>query len=146
MLACEQTARSAFNGNTFPPTIGVFSRSSGIFEGEANVVGDKHVQMTIAVVVHERAACSKPRLIAPQPGGLGHIGEGSVAVVAIKSVLAEVGAEDIVKAIVVVVPDADSTSPSERAQTCFLRNIRKRSVAVVFVQAIRRAFWRACEP
>ena len=142
MLSCEQSPRSAFNGNAFPTTVGVLARNSRIFKRKANIVGNKQVQVSIAVVIHEGAACSKPLLIAPKAGGLGHIGESSVAVVAVKSVLPEIRAKDVVKAIVVVVADANSTGPSEKAQPRFFCNIRKRSVAIVFVKPIRRAVRR----
>src|SRR5256885_14223547 len=87
MPAREQPPRSAFDGNAFPPTVGVFPRNSGIFKGKANVVGNEEIHMSIAVVIHEGAAGSKPLLIAPQPGRLRHIGESSVAVIAVKHVL-----------------------------------------------------------
>src|SRR6266481_5448663 len=102
--------------------------------------------MSVAVEIHESAAGSPSWLITPKPGRLGHIGESSVAVIAIKRVLPEIAAKNIVKAIIVVVPDADSTGPSERTQPCFFRNIGKCPVAVVFVQPICGAVGSASEP
>src|ERR1700680_12879 len=142
----EQPPRSAFDRNSFPPTISIFARHSSIFEGKANVVGNEEIQMSIAVVIHERTAGPKLRLIAPQPRGLRNIGERSVAVVAVKHVLTEISAKDIVKAIVVVVSDADSGGPPKRAQPCFFGDVHKRSVAVVFVQPIRGTVRSASEP
>ena len=145
MPAREQPPRSAFDGNAFPPTVGVFPRNSGIFKGKANVVGNEEIQMSIAVVIQEGAAGSKPLLIAPQPGRLGNIGESSVAVVAVKHVLPEIGAKDIVKAIVVVVSDADSAGPPEQAQPCLFSDIRKCPIPVILIQPIRRAHRGASE-
>jgi hypothetical protein len=53
--------------------------------------------------MHEGAARAKPLLIAPKPGGFRHIGESSVSVIAVKHVLPEIGAKDVVKTIIVVV-------------------------------------------
>src|SRR6266853_4258607 len=145
MPARQQPPRSAFDGNTFPPTVGVFPRSSGIFKGKANVVGNEEIQMPIAVVIQEGAAGSKPLLIARQPGRLRHIGESSVAVIAVKHVLPEIGAKDIVKAIVVVVSDTDPAGPPERAQPCLFGDIRKCSIPVILIQPIRRAYRCASE-
>src|SRR4029077_7565998 len=106
-------------GNAFPPTVGVFARSGGIFKRKTDIVGNKEIQISVPVVIDKGATGSKPLLIAPQPGGFRHIGESSVAVVAVKRVLPESGAKDVIQAVVVVVPNADSTGPSERAQPCF---------------------------
>ena len=96
--------------------------------------------MSITVVIQESASGSPPWLIAPKPGGFRHIGESSVAVIAIKGVLTEIAAEDIVKPIVVVVPDANSTGPTKRAQPCFFCDVGKCPVTVILIQPIRRAF------
>src|ERR1700730_5548401 len=102
--------------------------------------------MSVAVVIHKRATGAPPGLIVPKPRILGHIGESSVAVVAIKCVLPEIATKDIVKAVVVVVSYADSTSPSDRMQPCFFCDIRKCKVSVVFVQPICGAAGSASEP
>ena len=102
--------------------------------------------MSIAIVVYEGAASSPPLLIVPKPSSLGHIGESPIAVVAVKRVLTEIRTKDIIKTIVIVISDADSTCPSERAQPRFFRDIRKCSIAVVFVQPICCALRSAPEP
>src|ERR1700674_1918773 len=145
MPACEQPPRSAFNGNSFPSTVGVFARSGSIFKGKANVVGNEEVKISIAVIIHEGAARAKPLLIAPKPGGFCYIGESSVSVIAVKHVLPEIGAKDVVKAIVVVISDADSAGPSERPQLCFFRDTRKGPIPIVLIQPIRRALRSASE-
>ena len=47
-----------------------------------------------------------------QAGLGGHVGKGAVAVVAVEAILAVVGDEEIFKAVVVVVADADALRPS----------------------------------
>src|SRR5207253_2474454 len=69
----------------------------------------------------------------------------SVAVIAVQRVLSKIGAKYVVKAVVVIVSDRDSTCPSEPVQTRFLRDIRECPVPVVLVQPIRRAVGGACE-
>ena len=59
-------------------------------------------------------SCSQPRLLC-------HIGEGAVAVVAVKLVLAVVGEKQIFEAIVVVVANANADSPAGIPQSCFFR-------------------------
>src|ERR1700686_2430137 len=123
MPACEQSPRSAFDGNAFPATIGAFARSRSIFKGKAHIVGNEQIQMSVAIVIYEAAAGPKPVLIAQQSRRLRHIGESSIPVVAVQNVLPERGAKDILEAIVVVVSDADSTGPSERMQPCLFCDI-----------------------
>ena len=101
--------------------------------------------MAVAVVVHETAAGAEPWLIVQKPGGLGHIGKSSVAVIAIKSVLPETGAKDVVEPVIIVVADADSTGPSDGMQASFFGDVRECPVPVVFVKPIRRALGNASE-
>src|SRR5438874_2064694 len=102
--------------------------------------------MSIPVVIHEGTARSPPLLIAPQPGLLRHVGESSVAVVVVQHVLPEVRAKNIVKAVIIVVPHADSARPSERAQPGLFCDVRECPVAIIFVQSIRRSLRSAPEP
>jgi hypothetical protein len=70
--------------------------------------------VAVAVVVDEGAAGVPANLRAglDQAGLLGDVGEGAVAVVAIERVLAVVGDEEIVVAVVVVVADAAGLAPA----------------------------------
>ena len=145
MLAGRQTPRAAFNRDSFPPAVRVVAGSGGVFKRKPNVIGNEQIQVSVTVVVHEGAAGPKPLLIVPKASRLGHIGESSVAVIAVQRVLSKIGAKYVVKAVVVIVSDRDSTCPSEPVQTRFLRDIRECPVPVVLVQPIRRAVGGACE-
>src|SRR5205085_10628762 len=68
-----------------------------------DVVGDEKVETPVAVVVDESAACVPARAFARHAGLLAHIDEGSISVIVIEDVLAVVGYEDIVPAVVVVI-------------------------------------------
>src|SRR5208282_6023841 len=65
-----------------------------------------------------------------------YIGEGSVAVVAIESILTEVGDEEILKAVVVVVADADAHRPTGIEQAGLSSDVGERTIAIVLVKAI----------
>src|SRR5579884_1072259 len=69
-------------------------------------------------------------------GGLGHVGERAVAIVAVQNVLSEAGAEDVVEAVIIVVTNAHSAGPANRVQPRFICYIGKRAVAIVFVKTI----------
>src|ERR1700757_2753831 len=114
MLSRSQPAWSALDGNSLPPTVGVCSRNPGIFKGEAHVVRNEQIEVSVSVEVDKCASRSKPRLITQKPRRLGNIGERSVAIVPVENVLAEIRAKNIVKAIIVIVPDADAGGPSNR--------------------------------
>ena len=77
---------------------------------------------------------------------LRHVGEGAVAIIFEQAILAEVSAENIVEAIIVVVTDADSVRPPDSCEPCLLGDVRERAVAIVFVQTICCLGWRAFEP
>src|ERR1700722_1961145 len=93
--------------------------------------------MAIAVVVDETATRAPSHLIAPQTRCLGYIGEGAVAVVAIKTVLSKVRAEDIFESVVVVIADAYAGRPAHRFQTGLLGYVGEGAVPIIFVEPIR---------
>ena len=68
--------------------------------------------MPVAVIVDERAAGVPPLARARDPGFLADIAERAIPVVVIQHVFPEVGDEQIVEAVVVVVADANSLAPS----------------------------------
>src|SRR4051812_2185173 len=95
--------------------------------------------MAVPVVV-EKSTASAPAgwSLLPKPGFPGHVGECSISVVAIEPVLSEVGAEDVVKAVVVIVGDADSVCPACCFQAGLLGYIREGAIAVVLIEPIGR--------
>src|ERR1700688_803816 len=101
--------------------------------------------MAVAVVIHKRAAGAKPWLIAKKAGGFGEIGKSAITVVAVKRVLSKVGAKNILEAVVVVVADANSTSPPYGVQAGFFGDVGKCTVAVIFVKPIGGALGCASE-
>src|SRR6267154_46294 len=95
--------------------------------------------MPVAVIVHKAAAGAPVLRMAPKTGGLGHIREGAIAVVAIQNILPKTGAENIVNAIVVIVADANAARPANRMQSRFFRNIGESAISVVLIETIARA-------
>src|SRR5262249_3326701 len=60
-------------------------------------------------------------------------------VVPVQLVLPEISTENVIKAVVVVVPNADAIGPTDRLQSRFLGNVGKSPVTIVFVEPVRRA-------
>src|SRR6266498_500734 len=105
--------------------------------------------MAVTVVVDE-AATGVPAwgAILRQPGLFGDIGEGAVAIVVIKHNAAVVGDDQVVEAIVVVVADAASLSPTGSCQPCLFGDVREGAISIVMEEKIGRLMrWRdALEP
>src|SRR5712692_5767941 len=120
-----QSPRTAFHRNTLPVAINVFSRHGCVFKREANVVGDEQIKMAIAVVVQKTAPGAPSRLIVPEAGRFGYIAKGSITVVAVKMILSEASAEDILESVVVVIADAHPRGPVHRPQSGFFGDIGK---------------------
>ena len=73
------------------------------------------------------------RVLAAGDSGLrGDVGEGAIAIVAVEDVLAVIGDEEIVAAVVVVVADADALSPAGVTEAGFGGDVGEGSVAIVF--------------
>src|SRR4029077_9899939 len=66
----------------------------------------------------------------------GDIGKRAVAVVVVEDVLAEVGDEEIVEAVVVVIADADGLPPAGMNEARLSGDVGESTVAIIFVQAI----------
>ena len=81
-------------------------------EVHVDVVGDEEIELAVAIVVNEGAAGAPARFLAGDARLFADVGEGAVAVVVVENVLAVVGDEQVVEAVVVVVADADALSPA----------------------------------
>src|SRR5438034_5047819 len=111
VLAAVQTRRPAGDHYAFIKTrsrLRNWSRS----QIKIDVVGDEEIEFAVTIVVDKRAA-SVPTLAVPAHAGfVGHIGERAIAVIVVKHVLAKVACEEILKAVVVVVTNANALSPA----------------------------------
>ena len=114
---------------------------------EINVVGDEEIELSVAIVIEEGAACSPADSLSSDSCFLAYIGEGAVAVVVIQHVLAEVGDEQVVVAVVVVIADADALSPPRVLKTRLQGDVGESPVAIVLEEVIERllAGWKAFE-
>ena len=109
----RKPARAAIHRNAFPIAGRVLAGRGGMFERKSDVVGNEEVEMPVAVVVQECAASAPScRTRLQKSGCFGDIGERAITIVAVQAVLSEVGAEDVVEAVVVVVGNADSIRPA----------------------------------
>ena len=84
-----------------------------------------------------RSPCSTARVAAMRPAGRGDVVEASVALVSIEPVLAPVGDEQIVVAVVVVVAGA-APWPQPLAQPGARRDVLERAVAAIAIEVVRR--------
>src|SRR5580700_225058 len=97
--------------------------------------------MSVAIVVHPGAA-GVPARFGPglqQSRAFRNIGESSVAVVVIQSVLSVVRDEQIVPAVVVVIADTAGLSPTgAHFEARTLGDVGKRAVAIIFEEPTMR--------
>src|SRR5580658_8668387 len=97
--------------------------------------------VAVFVVVDPGAAGVPARFGAglQEAGAFGDVGEGAVAVVVIENVLAVVGDEEVVIAIVVVVADAAGLSPAGAdVEAGTLGDIGESAVAIIFEKVAMR--------
>ena len=98
---------------------------------EIDVVGDEQIELPVAIVVDEGAACVPARAFARHAGLLADVGERAVAVVVVQNILAEVGDEQIVPSVVVVVADANALSPAGVRDAGLRGHVGEGAVAIV---------------
>src|SRR5579863_3154728 len=92
--------------------------------------------MAIPIVVQECAAGSPASYRAEQAGFASDVCECPIAVVAIENILSPISEEQIVKAIVVVVTDANAACPAGFSQAGVYRHIMKGAVAIIAIEPI----------
>src|SRR5712692_4716258 len=92
--------------------------------------------MPVAVVVDEGTAGVPAFARAGDAGFFADVSKRTVAVVVVEDILAKVGHEEIVKAIVVVIADANSLAPAGMKEARFGGDIRESSIAIVFEKVI----------
>ena len=102
-----------------------------------DVVAHEQVKEAVAVVINPGAAGAPANTVFPQSCLLGHIRKRAVAVVMPQDIMTPVAAEQVIPAIIVVVPDTNTRAPSGAAQTGFFRHIRKRAVTIILKQVLR---------
>ena len=140
IFSAGETGRSAGYDDAFVGAWAFFGERRS-FQVEVDVVGDEEIEMAVFVVVDPGAAGVPARFGAglEQAGAFGDVGEGAVAVVVIENILAVVGDEEIVIAIVVVVADAAGLSPTGAdVEAGTFGDIGEGAVAIVLEQAAMR--------
>ena len=142
IFSAGEAGRSAGYDDAFVGAGTFFGERSG-FQVEVDVVGDEEIEMAVFVVVDPGAAGVPARFGAglEEAGAFGDVGEGAVAIVVIENVLAVVGDEEIVVAVVVVVADAAGLSPAGAdVEAGTFGDIGEGAVAIIFEEAAMRLF------
>src|SRR5690242_10904786 len=87
--------------------------------------------MPVAIVIYERAAGIPALAVAGNASFVRHIGKRAVTIVVIKNVLAKVAHEEIFKAVVIVIADANTLPPAGVGYACLQSNICESAVTIV---------------
>src|SRR5215468_7302821 len=90
--------------------------------------------MAVAVVVNPGASGAPADALVMQACLPGDIGERAVAIVVPQNVMAPIGEEQVVPAIVVIITDTYAHAPAGALQAGLLGNVCKSAVAVVLVE------------
>ena len=101
----------------------------GVGEVVVDVAGDEEVELAVAAVVSPGGSGGPVAKL--DSGLLGNVGEGSVMVVVVEAVFAEVGDVDVGVAVVVVVGDGGSEAPAVVGDSGFGGDVGEGSVVVV---------------
>src|ERR1700733_2809283 len=140
VLSAGQSGRSAGHEDSLV-SAGSILRQRCSLQVEVDIVCDEQVQLSIPVVVNKCAAAVPTDLGARlnQAGFFRDLSKRSIAIVAVEGVLAVVGHEQVIEAVVVVVADAASLAPSGLVlQSRTDRHVSKCSVPIVLEEPAMR--------
>src|SRR4029077_3108907 len=129
----------AIHGDALPAAVGGAARRWYGFEIELEVSSHAQIEQPLAIVIDERAARSPADARMEQAGLFGDICKGSVTVVPVQDILAPVGDEQVVEAIIIEIANSDCRGPSRAEQAGLFGHIGKGPVAIVLVHAVRCA-------
>ncbi len=108
-----------------------------------HVIRDDQVEFAVAIIIDPGGA-GREFVRSPQSRGLGHIGEGAVAVVVEEMALAERGDEEVVEAVVIVIADGNSQAEHGNGEPGFASDIGESAVVIVVVELQRGCGALAC--
>ena len=135
LLPARQAARAAQCRNAFPLAIAGLSGHWYFLQIQFDVVAHEQVEEPVAVVINPGAAGAPANAVFPQSCLLGYILKSAVAVVMPQDIVTPVAAEQVIPAVIVVVPDANAGSPSGAPRPDF---------AVTSVNVPSRLFLNRC--
>ena len=95
--------------------------------------------MTIAVVIHKRAARAPIFSSSRDAGFRADIRESAVSIIVVENIFAVVSHVEIIPAVVVVIAHADALPPTRRREAGLHRHIRESAVVIVVIEMIRGA-------
>ncbi len=124
---------TAVHLNAFPVAGRIFAGLDRLIEIEDQVVRDEQIQMAVAVVIDPGAAGSKMSAGAKQARFFGDVGEGSVAVIVKKNILAPAGDKYVVETVVVIIANGNAAGPHAAGEAGFFSNVGEGSVAIILV-------------
>src|SRR5438094_8392031 len=137
VLAAVQTRRPTGSQYTLIKTRSRL-RNRSRSQVEIDVVRDKQIELAVAVVIYEGAASVPALAVAANAGFVGHIRKRAIAVVVIKNVLAKVACEEILKAVIVVIANADALSPAGVGYASLQSNVGECAVSIILEKMRRR--------
>ena len=111
-----EAAWAAHHRNPLPLAGGGLSGRAGLCRIELDVIADKQVEVSVAIVIQEGATGAPAYALIVDSGFASHIGEGAIAVVVKQNVVSPEATKEIVPAVVVEIPDADAGLPAGAAQ------------------------------
>src|SRR5258708_5129639 len=90
--------------------------------------------MAVAVVVEESASSAPSNFFVVESYLFSDVGESAVAIVAEENVVSPEAAEEIVKAVVIVIADADAGLPAGAGEAGFFGDVGECAIAIIFVK------------
>src|SRR5438874_10055958 len=111
VLCSGQATRSAHDWHAFPHARSALTGSGRGREIEIDVVRNNQIQESVAIVVHESAACAPCFPISCNSRLSAYFAEDALLVV-VQTIASVIGDVQIVPAVVIVVSNADSLAPA----------------------------------
>src|ERR1700722_12473537 len=94
-----------------------------------HVAGNKQVETAVAVIIAKGRA--RRPVAESYSSFFGDVGEGSIVIIVVEAILAEVRHVEIGPAIIVIIADCNAESPAVVRDASLLSNVRKSAVMIV---------------
>ena len=140
LAAGTETARTARRRHTFPVTVWIRAGLGHFADVVVGVGGDEEVQVAVTVVIDEGRAGIPGGVIGGRFGNQSRlrrdVRKRTVAIIAVKRVLAPIGDEKVQAAIVVVIAHGNALAPTGSPQAGLIGNVGEGAIVVVAIEAV----------
>src|SRR3954468_5000031 len=135
-----QSTRPAKYRHAFPLAVGSLAWHRRLLEIKSLITCDEQIQVSVAIVVEERAPGTPGLSVSGDSAPTGNVSESAVAFVPIQGIFPPIRDVHVFKSVVIYIPGANSATPTGTRRSGVSSYIRKIASPLISITPARRCF------